>query len=688
MTRILSAILLAALAIGCRVKDEDEDGYTGVMDCDPQDPSVYFNAPELCNGVDDDCDGLVDEEVEDAPTWYLDSDGDGYGDEFEPVQSCTQPPAYVEDATDCDDEDAAYHPGAPEDDCTDPNDYNCDGSVGYEDADGDGHAACEDCDDADPSVHPLAIEVCNGIDDDCDGVVDGADAIDANTYYADTDGDGFGDPASTTRACELPADGYVVNDDDCDDATASTYPGADETCNEVDDDCDGEADERAVDAPTWYQDVDADGYGNSRLSVESCTQPSGYVSDATDCDDLSATTYPGADETCDDEDDDCDGTVDNDPVDPHTWYADSDGDGYGDVDTSTAACDQPTGYVSDTTDCDDGDSGTYPGADEYCDEEDNDCDGDVDEDDAVDADTWYMDADDDGYGSDRFTTTACEQPTGYVDDDSDCDDSDDDIYPGATETCNEEDDDCDGDTDEDEATGQGEECAEASCYDILTTWSSAETGVYWIDPTGVDAYEVYCDMDEESGGWTLLSVHTNNDGTNWWPEDGAWVDTTPFGDSTDPSNNADAKSQAFVDMPMDEVMIVHYPSDVGVVTDTGCVDGDTFVSMFQTDAEYDSDCAHACSTATLASPWTGQYYQNSTLKFRCTDYEYYRNYDDGGYSWYQDQSMLTTLNNASYYRDYNFGLSAGEDNDWVDWDESTGDWGDDSDTTQVLVFGR
>ena len=89
--------------------------------------------------------------------------------------------------------------------------------------------------------------------------------------------------------------------------------------------------------------------------------------------------YPGAPEYCDGIDNDCDGTVDNDTVDTPTWFADLDGDGFGWADDAIDACDAPPEYVDDATDCDDDDPETYPGADEYCNGVDNDCDGVIDE---------------------------------------------------------------------------------------------------------------------------------------------------------------------------------------------------------------------------------------------------------------------------------------------------------------------
>ncbi len=576
--RIPTTLALCLFALACRTPEDtklpdlDEDGYDTSVDCDDDDPAVHPDAEEICNGVDDDCDGEVDTEAVDAGTWYPDMDGDGYGYDYASVVACEAPEGHVADGGDCDDADTAYHPGATEDDCTDPEDYNCDGSVGYEDADRDGWPACEECDDSDRSVHPDALEVCDDIDNDCDGTVNGPDSLDALTFYADADADGYGDASSTTEDCEAP-EGYVADDTDCDDAEDATFPGADEYCDGADDDCDGDVDEdEAVDASTWHLDFDGDGYGGS-LTTPSCEQPSGYVADDTDCDDGDATSYPGGSEVCDLADNDCNGTVDDGASDALTWYADADSDGYGDPDTTTEACAVPSGYTADDSDCDDSDASVSPAATEHCNEVDDDCDGLTDEPDAVDAETWYADFDGDGFGQIRFTTDACEQPSGYVDNTDDCDDLDDSSYPGGTEVCDEADNDCDGVVDEEaidfdtfyadadgdgygdsasteeaceassgyvendddcddgdaavypyatevcdgldndcdgtadndeEVLGDDAVCMAASCEEILSYRASATDGAYYIEDDSGVAVEAWCEMDLDGGGWLAV----------------------------------------------------------------------------------------------------------------------------------------------------------------------------------------
>ena len=434
-------------------------------DCDDDDASVHPEADELCNDLDDDCDGAIDEDPTDAPTWNLDADGDGFGGDAT-LTACDAPAGYVSDATDCDDLDAAALPGGTE--VCDGVDNDCDGTVDedladawFTDADGDGHgdpatevSTCvppagavqvgDDCDDTSLQVYPGAVELCDATDRDCDGSPD-AGAADTTTWYADTDGDTHGDAASSVQACSAPT-GYVATDDDCDDSSDVVHPGAPEVCGGGDEDCDGTVDEDdASDAPTWHLDHDGDGYGGT-VTRTACTAPAGYLADGTDCDDLSAARWPGNTEICDLLDNDCDSSVDEGVL--LTWYADLDGDGFGDVDSPSSACTAPARHVADSTDCDDGNASVSPLAVELCDGVDNDCSGTAD-DGAVNAVLLYADGDDDGWGAGAATLT-CPGP-GLVDANGDCDDSDPDVSPGRPEMCDGGDNDCDGITDEDDA---------------------------------------------------------------------------------------------------------------------------------------------------------------------------------------------------------------------------------------------
>ena len=398
-------------------------------DCDDTDANTYPDAAERCDGLDNDCDGEIDEDV--TELWYEDADGDGWGSDVT-LDACDPPAGYAARDGDCDDTDASVSPNGVEV-CNEVDD-DCDGEIDedaldmgtwYADADGDGYgygAAIEtcdagdgyvendsDCNDDDPAVNPGAAEICNVIDDDCNGWVDDDDPglTDGDTWYRDADADTYGDPDTSTTACQQPT-GYVDDDQDCDDTDADLNPDT-----------------------VWYADDDGDGLGGD-TSTTGCEQPSGHVARSTDCDDS-----------------------DSDVGDSITWYIDYDDDGYGSTSYTAEQCDQPSGYVADDTDCDDADEDVNPGADEVCNDVDDDCDGDVDEDSALDATTWYEDADGDGYGNSSVSDVECDQPSGYVEDDTDCDDTDADTYPGARERYDGVDNDCDGDVDDAWWTGSG-----------------------------------------------------------------------------------------------------------------------------------------------------------------------------------------------------------------------------------------
>ena len=271
-------------------EDKDADGYVGCDlevdlgawlgsstvvgggDCDDADPLKSPAADELCNGVDDDCDGLADEsDAIDRPSWYIDTDSDGYGDPGVPILECNRPTGYVDDFTDCDDSDGSVNPGEDER-CLTP-----------------------------------------GVDDDCDGTEDEADAIDHTTWYQDLDSDGYGSINNPLDACFQPS-GYVASSEDCNDINPEVNPDATEVCNSTDDDCDGDVDgdDASVVGDLWYYDQDGDSFGNPNAITRSCTAPNGYVSDDQDCDDGDADVNPDATEICRDEaDNDCNDSADS-----------------------------------------------------------------------------------------------------------------------------------------------------------------------------------------------------------------------------------------------------------------------------------------------------------------------------------------------------------------------------------------
>ena len=161
MHRLLPSLLILAALAACSNKDRDGDGVPDSEDCNADDPGSSSGGTEVCDGVDNDCDGEVDEGL--TSMWYADADADGWGDPNTFSEACGQPEGYVAVAGDCADTDPNRHPGAQETDCTNPTDFNCDGSVGYADADADGVPACQDCDDAAATTFPGADELCDGL---------------------------------------------------------------------------------------------------------------------------------------------------------------------------------------------------------------------------------------------------------------------------------------------------------------------------------------------------------------------------------------------------------------------------------------------------------------------------------------------------------------------------------------------
>ena len=227
---------------------------------------------------------------------------------------------------------------------------------------------------------------------------------------------------------------------DCDDGNATRYPGASETCNNEDEDCN--------DATLGDLDADNDGVISS-----ACCNGAESGRCGADCDDSNPLVQPGATDDCNGIDDDCDGIVDNGGG--TTFYRDRDGDGHGDATEPTNACTIPVGYATLNNDCDDANAAKNPGAPEICDGLDNDCDGTVDEGVLT---TYHRDTDGDGYGDAPVFMVGCSRPPGYADRAGDCDDARAQISPAAREVCDagRADENCDG------AFNEGCACADGS----------------------------------------------------------------------------------------------------------------------------------------------------------------------------------------------------------------------------------
>ncbi len=440
----LTGLALAVTSVACgldsSVMDMDLDGHGASVDCDDADPAVHPGASEICDGVDNDCDGRVDgSDAVDAMPWFLDADRDGYGGQGKVRYACQPAPRWS--------------------------------------------ASAADCDDSDPEIHPGALERCNGLDDDCDGERDDDVQLGRTMWFLDADADGFGDPGTVEFACEPPSRIYGNDGGDCADVggyAEVSWPGVARWDSDT----------------ACMQDADGDGWGDVRP-----VNPA--VEGGRDCDDLGThadTTFPGSaaleQGTACTKDADGDGWADAEPDNPEVtagsdcndsdafnWLTypgaawldsatacmkDRDGDGYGDAEPSSSR-------VEPRSDCDDEDASVSPDADEYCDGVDNDCEGGVDED-AVDALPWYRDADGDHYGDASVEIWACEAPEGYVADNGDPDDG---SYYGSV-----------------------------SCLGILDDGYSSGDGLYDIDPDGpagpAEEVEVYCDMSTDGGGWTLV----------------------------------------------------------------------------------------------------------------------------------------------------------------------------------------
>ena len=304
-----AAVMVCAGAVGYAL-----DG----GDCDDHDAAQRPMGAELCDGRDNDCDGTTDE-TPSAVTWYHDLDGDQFGSAASgTVVSCTPVAGYSLLGSDCDDHRAGVSPAATEacngidDDCNGVPDFAVHpGDLEDDDADGFVDAACgalgDDCDDRDAATHPGATEICDGRDNDCNGTGDDLTAMIA--WYADVDGDGWGDGSrEPITSCVQPA-GRVVRALDCDDSDPDRHPESADGCDGRDQDCDAAIDESAPMTLYWTGDADGDGFAGG-APIASCMPVSGATTLGGDCDDTRADRAPGLPEACNGADEDCDLSVD------------------------------------------------------------------------------------------------------------------------------------------------------------------------------------------------------------------------------------------------------------------------------------------------------------------------------------------------------------------------------------------
>ena len=347
----LSAVITKSLG-STYYLDADADGYGNAdvtiisaslpvgyvinnTDCNDSNSNIHPTATEYCDLDDNDCNTLTDDadpNVVGKITWYADADNDLHGNPNVTTTTCFQPAGYINGNTDCNDADANLNPSQI--DLSDGIDNDCDGLTDedendefenyYLDTDQDGFGdpnACptiratqqptgyaansNDCDDNNAAVNPNATEICNGMDDNCDGSDD--EGLQMFTYYQNIDNDGYGNSAMTLQACSVPT-GYTVTSGDCNDSNADVNPAAIETCNGIDDNCNSITDEGVT--TTYYQNNDNDGYGNSAMTLQACSVPTGYTATGGDCNDSNNQIYPSQTETCNSIDDNCNGTFD------------------------------------------------------------------------------------------------------------------------------------------------------------------------------------------------------------------------------------------------------------------------------------------------------------------------------------------------------------------------------------------
>jgi hypothetical protein len=299
------------------------------LDCNDANASINPAAAEICNSIDDNCNSQTDEGLT-FVLYYADADGDGFGSGAS-TSLCSNPGGgYSTNALDCNNSNSSINPSATE--LCNSADDNCNTQIDegllfqnyYQDFDGDGFGSgsasslCAsqsgyvnnafDCNDFQAQINPIAQEICNGIDDNCNNLVD--DGLQFSNYFLDGDQDGFGS-GNPQSLCSNPGNGYSLVNTDCNDAIAAINPSAAEICNSIDDNCNLQIDEGLV-FTNYFADNDGDGFGSPAQAFSSCLPLNGMVTNNGDCNDANANINPIAIEIGGNGiDENCDGQIDN-----------------------------------------------------------------------------------------------------------------------------------------------------------------------------------------------------------------------------------------------------------------------------------------------------------------------------------------------------------------------------------------
>ncbi len=433
-------------------------------DCDDGAGAVNPAATEICDNVDNNCAAGTDEGCDDDNDDFCDA---SMG--LSTSSACPKSTAIAGKGDDCNDAVVTINPSIAEacdnidnncivgtdEGCDDDKDGYCDASMAMVGA----VKACpsstatggkgDDCNDGASAINPVAAEICDDIDNNCKtGTDEGCD--DDNDDYCDAGIAIVGKPSTCTKTVAIGGKG-----DDCNDNAAPVNPAAIEVCDGIDNQCAGGTDEGC--------DDDGDKYCDSAMSVvntTACSKTTIKSGKGDDCNDdptaNGALINPGKSEVCDGKiDENCNGATDEESaINCNSYFFDSDKDGYG---TGSAKCLCNTATVTGFTtlvsgDCNDVDKGINPGAAEQCSTPsvDENCDGNLNNENATGCATFYLDADADSYGAAASKcfciADGASKYTAKVS--GDCNDGSAAVNPSKTEMCNNIDDNCAGGTDE------------------------------------------------------------------------------------------------------------------------------------------------------------------------------------------------------------------------------------------------